>query len=640
MNIKNKLGLWFLNLKSIDFFVFISYVFISIILTYPMIFRLNAFPYTGAESIPPGSDIFIYLWDMWWFKNAITNFINPFWTDYIFYPQGVSLLFSLGNIIWAIIAIPLQSFLSLIAIYNLSFIFSLIFSGMGAFWLIRYVTNSDWGGFIGGVIYAFAPYHFAHIGHMTVFSVQWIPFFILFFLKMFDEKKWRNAIFAGIFLAAICYSDLNYAAFIALFIVLYLIYKLRYERYLLFSKSYLKQFIVMVFSFSILGGLYVLALLRSVFSGQVNISHPIQSSVNQSADLLSFFVPSFMHPIFGSIVRPFYDHITTFNGSSLGGYIEVTAYVGFITIFLVILALRNLELSRLRFWIFITIIFFLLTLGPVLKVHGLVQIPSAWMHLDKIAYQIEPNLDPLALEMMKKSIGIPLPYLILHFMPLFSGSESAGRLDIMFVLAWSILCAFGVRSLIEKIRKRNLLTTKGLHVAFVFLVIFILFEYAPIPIRMMECPVSIFYKELAKDNDDYAIMDLPILNNELDTDPHARSNRMLFHGFNNTSSKRALYYQTVHQKKILNGITVRLQKNIRDFIDNTDVVRLLAFPEQINKETVIVDINPLQINKIKYIVLHRDYLTENEFSKLTFFLETKFEKVYNDKEIVAYQTYH
>lgn len=605
-----------------------------------MIFRLNSLPYTGAEPIPPGSDIFVYLWDMWWFKHATINFINPFWTDFIFYPHGVSLLFSLANIMWSIIAIPLQSFLSLAAIYNLFFIFSLVFSGMGAFWLCRYVTKSKWGGFIGGVIYAFAPFHFSHIGHMTVFSVQWIPFFILFFLKMFDEKKWSNAIFAALFLAAICYSDLNYAVFAAMFMLLFLIYKLKYERHKLFSKFYLLQLFVMGLSFLAVAGYYAVALLRSVFSGQTNISYPIQNSVNQSADFLSFFVPSFMHSIFGSIVNPFYNHITTFNGQSLGGYIEVTTYVGFITIFFVVLALRNFGLSRLRFWVFIAIFFFVLTLGPVLKVNGLVQIPAKWMNLDKIASQIEPNLDPLALEMMKESIGIPLPFLILHFIPIFSGSESAGRWDIMFVLAWSILCAFGIKSLFEKIRKRNLLTTKGIHIVFVFLVIFILFEYTPIPIRMIECPVSPFYKELAEETDDYAVMDLPILNNELDTDSHTRSNKMLFGGFNNTSSKRALYYQTIHQKRLVNGVTIRLQKNIRDFIDNTEVVRLLAYPEQIQEEGTVVDVFPLQKNKIKYIVLHQNYLTEKEFRKLTFFLEAKFEKVYNDKEIVAYQTYH
>ena len=183
MNVKNKTAVWLLILKSKNLLVFLLYCLISIIFTYPMIFRLNAFPSTGTEPLPPGVDIFIYLWDMWWFKQAIMNFTNPFWTDYMFHPNGVSLLFNLANVIWSIISIPLQSFLSLIAIYNLFFIFSLVISGMGAFWLIRYFTKSDWGSFIGGCVFAFAPYHFVHIGHMTVFSVQWLPFFVLFFLK-------------------------------------------------------------------------------------------------------------------------------------------------------------------------------------------------------------------------------------------------------------------------------------------------------------------------------------------------------------------------------------------------------------------------------------------------------------------------
>ena len=101
-----------------------------------------------------------------------------------------------------------------------------------------------------------------------------------------------------------------------------------------------------------------------------------------------------------------------------------------------------------------------------------------------------------------------------------------------------------------------------------------------------------------------------------------------------------MYYQTVHHKKIVNGMTVRGYRNIRDFIDNTAVMRLLAYPEQSYKDTSVMDVTPLKKHKIKYVVLHRNYLTEKEVRILTSFLEDKFEKVFNDREIVAYQMYH
>lgn len=257
------------------------------------------------------------------------------------------------------------------------------------------------------------------------------------------------------------------------------------------------------------------------------------------------------------------------------------------------------------------------------------------MHLDKIVHRIEPDLDPLALEMMKKFVGIPLPYLIWHLIPGLSGSESAGRLGIMFV----VLCGFGVRCLIEKIKKRNLFTRAGPQIVYVYLTLFILFEYAPFPIKMTECHVSTFYKGLADDLDDYVVMDLPILNNKPDTDPHMRSNKLLFSGFYNPSSMRSMYNQTVHRKKIVNGLTCRLYPNLHNFIDNTPIIKLLAYPEQIPKDRAVVDITPLQKHKIKYIVLHRNYLTEGEFRTLIAFLEDKFKKVFDDQEIAAYQTY-
>ncbi len=623
---------------SQSLWAWLSYAFISIVLTYPMIFRLNEFAYTGAEPLPPGSDIFTYLWDMWWFKHAIINHINPFWSGYIFYPQGASLLFTLANIIWSIIALPLQPFLSLLAIYNLFFILSLILSGMAAFWLIRYLTRNSWAAFIGGAIFAFAPYHFVHIGHMTVFSVQWLPLFVLFFLKMFNEENWRNAVLAGIFWAATCYSDLNYAVFLALFVIIFFIFHLKYQKERMLSGIYLKKVLIMFGVLFLTVGPYATSLFLSIISGRAVVSVPLQNSVSQSADLLSFFVPSFMHPLFGKLVQVFYEHITTYGGHYLGGYIEVTAYAGFATIILAVIAWRNFGWQRLRFWIFAAAFFFVLTLGPVLKIGGLVQIPAGWLHLDKIAVRIDPGLDPLALEMMKRYIGIPLPYLFLHFTPIFSGSESAGRMDIMFVLFWAVICGFGVKAILDR-AERNNFTPSSKNSICILILMLILFEYASFPIKMMDLPASSFYKKLATDKDDYALMDLPVLNNEPDSDLHSRSNRILFAGFANTSSKRSMYNQTIHHKKVVNGFTCRLQANLRDFIDNTPVVRQLAYPLEID-EQALVDWGVLEKYKIKYIVLHREYLRAGEFIKLTSFLSDKFEEVFNDREIVVYQTYH
>src|SRR3989338_11277111 len=102
---ENNLRVGPLSLRISSFWAFISYSGISIIFTYPMIFRLDAFPSTGAETIPPGSDIFFQLWGLWWFKQAVINFTNPFWTNFIFYPQGVSLLYTITSFVLLAMAI-------------------------------------------------------------------------------------------------------------------------------------------------------------------------------------------------------------------------------------------------------------------------------------------------------------------------------------------------------------------------------------------------------------------------------------------------------------------------------------------------------------------------------------------------------
>ncbi|MHB1382617.1 MAG: hypothetical protein ACYCXJ_10420, partial [Thermoleophilia bacterium] len=65
-----------------------AYMLLTVVMLFPMVRYLRSFIIGGAEDGPIG------YWSIWWFKYALVDLgQNPFWTDYMFYPDGASLVF-------------------------------------------------------------------------------------------------------------------------------------------------------------------------------------------------------------------------------------------------------------------------------------------------------------------------------------------------------------------------------------------------------------------------------------------------------------------------------------------------------------------------------------------------------------------
>ena len=154
------------------------YAAFAVVLTWPLVRHLSTHvpgSYTWAL------DEYTFLWNSWWFRYALTHLHqNPLHSTYTFYPLGISLVLYTYNLFNAAVALPLQSFLSLPAISNLTFLLATVLSGYGTFLLVRYLLRSpdaqagrpasrlaEPAALLAGLIYAFGSYRmvYASIGH-------------------------------------------------------------------------------------------------------------------------------------------------------------------------------------------------------------------------------------------------------------------------------------------------------------------------------------------------------------------------------------------------------------------------------------------------------------------------------------------
>jgi hypothetical protein len=158
-------------------------------LTWPLVVTLDLA--SGVRG-----DYYNNLWNAWWVKHSFLNGHSPYWTDYFYYPEGISLrrhtLSPLNSVTLALLGSafgPHQGFnLLILGHFALSaWCFSL---------LARALSGSTLGGILGGLVYSFCPFHYFYLCQINVFSFEFLPLALLFFLK--HAREGGRANFLGV----------------------------------------------------------------------------------------------------------------------------------------------------------------------------------------------------------------------------------------------------------------------------------------------------------------------------------------------------------------------------------------------------------------------------------------------------------
>jgi hypothetical protein len=568
--------------------VFSAYSFLSIIFTYPVAFSSN--------KIPGHGDAFWFLWDFWWFKTALLNFISPYYTHYIYHPIGVSLASSTITPLNAVASIPLQLAFGLVSAYKIIWIFSFILSGYGTFLLVKYLVGDPRAAFVSGLIFMFCPYHFAHaLGHMNLISIQWIPFYIMFLIKTVNEKNGSNAFIAALFLLLNALSCYYYIIYLSVFTALYLIYVWRSQNEIQIIEI-AKKVGIMTITFAIV----FTSLMYPVIKEMLNSDYVYYGGfVEYSADVLGFVVPSIFHPVFKGLVSPIYSNFT-------GNTAENTVFVGYTVILFSLLAFIKIKTKEIKFWVLSGIVFFVLSLGPILHINGIVEI----IFEGYISH-------------------IPLPYIILMKIPIFSLARVPSRWTVLLMLSLSILVGYGLKYLFSRYNMKLPESKFKINALFIIISCLILFEFLAIPYTMSSAEVPSFYKQISNDGDNYAIFEIPNLEYIIAT------------------YADYMYYQSIHEKMLVNGFVSRTPSNVIEFFAITPIFSHLidlhsSFEDEDILEQNLTGICQPILNYygIRYIVLHPDRMTASHINSVNQFLKASVDKypiIHENDSIIVYK---
>ena len=580
--------------RSYDTAAFVSYLVLTLVFTYPLVLHIG-------DSVMWGSpDLWHTMWNMWWVKQSLTSGGNLYFSNIMLYPTGVPVTFQPFSFINSIPAILLQQVFGLVTTYNLLVLQSYLLSGLGMYFLVRYLTGQRTSAFLSGIVFMFSPQHEAQsFTHLNLMTQQWLPVYALFMIKMLRESKLRNSIYAATALFATAISDLHFLWFSIFLTVLFLFYALWKERNLIWNRGFVRRLLLMVsLALIVTVATYWSVLTSALFSVTLSGAASIQTATRFSPDLLAFVVPGPLNSLLGPLTTSIYAPIPVI--SQRVYYV----YAGWTVIALSIFAVLTHRKKEVSFWALGGSVFFLLSLGPVLHIEGLVT-------------------------------QIPLPYVYLFYgVPLFKDIRSPYRFDIGLMMFLAVLVGYGFQKLtliVGTNRMFRILPSKQ----FVAILLsgLILAEFFIAPVPLVSARVPSYYDILKHDNSNYAVLEIPF-----DPPDHVY-----------------LYYQTSHGRPLLNGATSRTPPSALIFQNNMPFFRLLhnstGFSQVAVKDILVQNVNDTDIGpfmlgqyNIRYLIVHRTILTVGGYATVAIFNSTvqTLSKVvgapiYNDTDTVVYR---
>lgn len=584
-----------------DLVALLAYLLLTLVLTYPLVLHF------GTHVTGDGGDDPALAWNLWWVRYALFDLgANPIFTDFMFFPIGLNLAFYTLTYLNAFLSIPFQFTLGLVPAVNLNLVLSFTLSGFGAYLLVKYLLRhtealamqADEAAFIAGLVYAFSSNKFlyASLGQFNIASSHWIPFYILFLIKAFPFTSTapglgvgalggsaRYGFLLGLFLLLQALSELIFASFLVIVTVVYLLFWILDFRFSIrVSRNEkrgtrtndqqskiqnpnsriekLQSLILTVFFFSLTFLLPMSPILAAMLADIQAEGDFIQSGLGFSnifsADLLGFFVPSRLHPLFGGLEAQFHFAYINF------------VYLGYIALALALIA--TLKVKPARVWALAFAAVLVVTLGPTLRVNG-------------------------------AEIDLPLPFEVLLALPLIKGNRYPSRWSVLLTLCLAVMVGYGVAWLLNRARqmadgesqianRKSPVSNSGSAISLVsfanqkqspisnlqsrrsrlaalcllppaswllptLLSFLLLFEHVSLPLSLSDFRIPDSYAPIAREPGSWSVMELPLawrngfrVTGSYRADSQAPIDRIFMF---------AQWYQTAQQHPILNGNTSR-----------------------------------------------------------------------------------
>ena len=172
-----------------------------------------------AHGLPDLDDAYFSVWRLAWFAHQLPLDPRQLFDANIFHPVSGALAFSDAMLMVAAFGSPLIWLGVTPALtHNILLGAALVSSMWFAFLLVRELTQSTRAAWLSGIIFGLAPYRVAHLGHLELQWVMWMPMSLWLLHRFVAVPTGRRALAIGAAVASQALCSIYYGVFLSLYL--------------------------------------------------------------------------------------------------------------------------------------------------------------------------------------------------------------------------------------------------------------------------------------------------------------------------------------------------------------------------------------------------------------------------------------
>lgn len=516
-------------------------VVLTIILTWPLMPNMASY-YPDDGDYPLNGSVLWYGYD-----SIVTGRIfnqQEYFRGYQFYPQPYSLAFGNNPVASQIFFAPIYFVTSSLPFSVNFYVFlTFVLSFLSAFYLVNYFVKNQWAAMTGAFIFAFNAQSFARFPqHIDVLSKYFLPLLFLFFYQLLEKPKVKNAFLFWLFFTLNALTHTYYAIFSLIFLPIvslpFLISHIRNKEWGYFVAHAKVSAVGLIF----LPLLLYFNLPYLEFSQKEGAKRSISEAAYFSARINDYFAPAQSSFLYGGWVKSLDPHRSPKDpNTGIFNYEEHSLFIGILA----------------------TILFFV-----GLKTFYQVKIVGKWFFYLLLIVPFALSFGPL----------LPFYYYLYQLLPILQGIRVPSRFELVFLIPFSLIAAFGVKRLFGKWPKSAIVIT---------IIIFVILTLENFTLKSFD-DKSLMLDRVKNlqgfDLKDKKTLHLPIFS--ITTEDFGKNT-----GYFNWVTKT--------KEKTFNGNTAYLP------VDH------LSLLEQMSVNLDQKDIERLIVLGVNYIILHRDLTNRN-----------------------------
>lgn len=177
--------------------VFVVVSLLTLATTFPTIvyvFRTDVFWHPAGTSL----DVYIKFWDVWYGNQILTGQAAPFYTESLFYPEGVSLASHPSFIPHIVVVNALGIVLPVSNAYSLAYLLIVAICALSAYVYLHWLFQDKWIALLGAVVFGLSPHVVGHPNHPEIAFVATVPLAVYCFHRGINDRRPVLVLFAGL----------------------------------------------------------------------------------------------------------------------------------------------------------------------------------------------------------------------------------------------------------------------------------------------------------------------------------------------------------------------------------------------------------------------------------------------------------